>query len=146
MAENVPQTLSNHVRLQPPFHFFVLPITGIALILAIINVVRHYDVLEAWAVVALCAAAGVAVPFIRLNALKAQDRVIRLEERMRLAAILSEPSKSRIGDLTESQLIALRFAPDAELPALVDKALKNKLSSADIKKSVVNWRADTFRV
>lgn len=146
MAENVPQTLSNHVRLQPPFHFFVLPVTATALILSIINVVRHYDVLEAWALVTLCAAAGVAAPFIRLNALKAQDRVIRLEERMRLAAILSEPNKSRIGELTESQLVALRFASDAELAALVDKALKNKLSSADIKKSVVNWRPDTFRV
>jgi hypothetical protein len=116
------------------------------LILAIVNVVRHYDLLEAWALVVLASAATVAAPLIRVNALKAQDRVIRLEERMRLAAILNEPLKSRIGELTESQLIAIRFCPDAELPGLVDKSLKSKLSASDIKKSIVNWRADTFRV
>jgi hypothetical protein len=146
MAEKLPQTLANHVRLHPPFHFFVLPVTATALILAIVNVVRHYDLLEAWALVVLASAATVAAPLIRVNALKAQDRVIRLEERMRLAAILNEPLKSRIGELTESQLIAIRFCPDAELPGLVDKSLKSKLSASDIKKSIVNWRPDTFRV
>src|ERR1035438_347034 len=122
MAEKLPQTLANHVRFQPPFHFFVLPVTATALILAIINVVRHYDSLGPWALVLLALAATVAAPLIRINALKAQDRVIRLEERMRLASILNEPLKSRIGELTEPQLIALRFCSDAELPGLVDKS------------------------
>jgi hypothetical protein len=72
--------------------------------------------------------------------------VIRLEERLRLASVLNEPLKSRSGDLTESQLIALRFSSDAELAGLVDKSLNSKLSAADIKKSIVNWRADIFRV
>jgi hypothetical protein len=94
----------------------------------------------------LALAATVAAPLIRINALKAQDRVIRLEERMRLASILNEPLKSRIVELTEPQLIALRFCSDAELPGLVDKSLNNRLSPADIKKSIVNWRPDTFRV
>ncbi len=146
MAEKLPQTLSNHVRLHPPFHFFALPMTATASILAIVNVFRHYDVLEAWTVVVLALGATVGTLLSRVNALKAQDRVIRLEERLRLAAILKEPLKSRIGDLTESQLVAIRFAPDAELPGLVDKALNSKLSSPDIKKSIVVWRADTFRV
>jgi Family of unknown function (DUF6526) len=146
MAERLPQTLANHVRFQPPFHFVVLPITATALILAIINVVRHYDLLGAWTLVLLALAATVAAPLIRINALKAQDRVIRLEERMRLASILNEPIKSRIGELTEAQLIALRFCPDAELPGLVDKSLQSKLSGSDIKKLIVNWRADIFRV
>ena len=146
MAEKLPQTLANHVRLQPPFHLFVLPVTATSLILAIINVVRHYDLLEAWALVALASAAAVAAPLIRINALKAQDRVIRLEERMRLASVLNDPLKSRIGGLTESQLIALRFCPDAELSGLVEKSLSNNLSGGDIKKLIVNWRADTFRV
>jgi Family of unknown function (DUF6526) len=146
MAEKLPQTLANHVRFQPPFHFFVLPATATALILAIVNVIRHYDLLEAWALVTLAAAAAVAAPLIRLNALKAQDRVIRLEERLRLASILNESQRSRIGELTESQLIAIRFASDSELPGLVDKTLQSKLSGADIKKSIVQWRADTFRV
>lgn len=146
MAEKVPQTLANHVRWQPPLHFFAMPLTLAALILAIINVVRHYDSMEAWALTLLALAATVVAPMTRINALKAQDRVIRLEERMRLASVLNEPLKSRIGELTEAQLIALRFCPDAELPGLVDKSLQNKLSGRDIKKSIVHWRADTFRV
>ena len=146
MPENPPQSLSNHVRFHPPFHFFVLPATATAFVLAIINVVRHYELLEAWTLVTLAAAAIVAAFLIRINALKAQDRVIRLEERLRLSALLNEPLKSRIGDLTESQLIAIRFASDGELPSLVAKALDTKMSNADIKKSIVNWRADNFRV
>jgi hypothetical protein len=146
MAEKVPQTLANHVRLQPPFHFFVLPVAATALILAVINVVRNYESLAAWALALLALAFTVAAPMIRINALKAQDRVIRLEERIRLASVLNEPLKSRIGELTEAQLVALRFCPDAELPGLVDKSLQNKLSGRDIKKSIVHWRADTFRV
>jgi hypothetical protein len=146
MAEKLPQTLANHVRLHPPFHFFVLPATATAFILAIINVIRHYDLLDAWALVVLAAAAMVAAFLIRINALKAQDRVIRLEERLRLAALLNEPLKSRIGELTESQLIAIRFASDGELAGLVGKALNAKMSGGDIKKSIVHWRADTFRV
>lgn len=146
MAERLPQTLANHVRLHAPFHFFVLPATATALILAIINVVRHYDLLEAWTLLVLAAAASVAAPLIRINALKAQDRVIRLEERMRLATLLKEAQKSRIDELTEPQLIAIRFASDGELPGLVDQAVQKKLSSKDIKKAIVHWRADTFRV
>lgn len=146
MAEKLPQTLANHVRLHPPFHFVALPMTAIASILAIVNVVRHYQVLEAWTVLLLAVGATMGTLLSRVNALKAQDRVIRLEERMRLASILNEPLKSRIGDLTEGQLIAIRFASDSELQGLVDKALKSKMSPPDIKKSITVWRADTFRV
>jgi hypothetical protein len=146
MAERLPQTMANHVRLHPPFHFFVLPGSAVALILAIINVVRHYDLLAAWTLVLMAAVLAMAGLLTRVSALKAQDRVIRLEERIRMAALLNEPLKSRIGELTEPQLIAIRFCSDAELTGLVDKSLKNNLSSKDIKKSIVNWRADTFRV
>ncbi len=146
MAEKLPQTMANHVRLHPPFHFFVLPGSAVALILAIINVVRHYDRLSSWILVLMAAVLAVAGLLTRVSALKAQDRVIRLEERLRLMALLNEPLKSRIGELSEPQLIAIRFCSDAELPGLVDKSLKNNLSSKDIKKSIVNWRADTFRV
>jgi hypothetical protein len=146
MAERLPQTLENHARLHPPFHFFVLPGAAIALILAITNAVRHYELLEAWTLVVLAAVGLMAGLLSRINALKAQDRVIRLEERLRLAAILNEAQKAKIAELTESQLIAIRFASDGELSALVDKAVQNKLSNKDIKKSIVHWRADTFRV
>jgi len=146
MAENLPQTMANHVRFHPPFHGFALPVSAISLIMAIVNVVLHYDVLAAWTILLMAAALVMTALLSRINALKAQDRVIRLEERLRLSALLNDPLKSRIGELTEPQLIAIRFCSDAELTSLVDKSLKNNLSSKDIKKSIVNWRADTFRV
>ena len=82
---------------------------------------------------------------IRLYALKVQDRIIRLEERLRMHELFSEPLKSRIGEFTESQLIALRFASDAELPALAEKALQG-LDQKQIKASIKTWRPDYFRV
>jgi hypothetical protein len=146
MAEKVSQTYANHVRLHPPFHFFLIPSALVLLILTIVNVVRHYDLLESWILLLIGVMAPIAILLIRVNPLRAQDRVIRLEERLRLAALLNDPLKSRIGDLTESQLVALRFASDAEVAALAEKALKEQMKAADIKKAVVSWRADLFRV
>ena len=96
--------------------------------------------------VVIALAALMAIFKIRLNALRVQDRVIRLEERLRLATILPEPLRARIPELTVGQLIALRFASDAELPALVQKTLNEKLSRDDIRKSIQNWRTDDWRV
>jgi hypothetical protein len=107
--------------------------------------VRHPSVHSAWMVVVTVALLVLAVK-MRLYALKVQERVIRLEERLRLSTLLAEPLRSRIGELTESQLIALRFASDAEIPALVSGTLTNNWSRAEIKKQITNWRADWFRV
>ncbi len=139
------QTYANHARLDPPFHFFLGPVAIITVGIAIYNAFAHFSLLALWFVV-LAVAFVVAILKIRLYALKAQDRVIRLEERLRLSMLLDEPLRSRIGDLTEGQLIALRFACDAECPGLVEKALTSKLAGKDIKKAIVNWRADYFRV
>jgi hypothetical protein len=83
---------------------------------------------------------------LRLYPLKAQDRIIRLEEQLRLFQLLPQGLRGRCVELNEAQLIALRFAPDAEVPALVEKALAASLSQRDIKQAIVNWRPDYFRV
>jgi hypothetical protein len=146
MAEKLPQTYANHVRWQPLFHFFLMPCAIAVLIMSIVNVVKHYDVLAAWIFLLLGVMAPIAVLLIRINPLKAQDRLIRLEERMRLESLLKEPLRSRIGELKASQLVALRFACDAEIPGLVEKTLNANMQGKDIKKAIVTWRADTFRV
>ena len=143
-----PQSYAHHTRWDPPFHFFILPVFALAVIVAIIHAIMHinHHPLHSVMLVVFALAALVAIFKIRLNALKVQDRLIRLEERLRLASILQEPLRSRIPELTESQLIGLRFASDAELPALVQRALTEKLSCSDIKKSIQTWRPDNFRV
>ena len=146
MPDKTPQTYANHVRMHPPFHFFLMPATLLLLILVIVNVVRHPDTLESWILVLIGIMAPVAVVLIRVNPLKVQDRVIRLEERERMEALLPANLKARIGELTESQIVALRFASDAELPGLVDNALGSRMPGKDIKKAIRTWRADTFRV
>ena len=145
MAETT-QTYANHTRFHPPFHFFLAPGSIVLLVLTIINVIYHYRRLDAWILLLMGVLFFVAVFLLRLNPLRAQDRVIRLEERLRLQALMSAELASRINDLTESQLIALRFASDNELPGLVAKVLAERMQSKDIKKAIVTWRADTFRV
>ncbi|MFZ0951379.1 MAG: DUF6526 family protein [Candidatus Sulfotelmatobacter sp.] len=145
MAERKPQTFANHARFDPLFHFFVLPVFVLSTLAAIVLFLWHPSLRCAWRFV-LLAAGTVAVFKIRLYALRVQDRVIRLEERLRLASLLPESSRSRIPELTESQLIALRFASDTELPMLAQRALAEKLSAADIKKAIQTWRPDYWRV
>ena len=145
MPEKMPQTFANYTRLDPPFHMFVVPVAGISLLVAIWYLIQNPSFYSAWLVV-VAVAAIVLVLKTRTYALKAQDRVIRLEERLRLASLLPQSLCSRIGELTESQLIALRFASDPELPGLVEKTLSGKLASADIKKGIVTWRPDYWRI
>jgi hypothetical protein len=110
-----------------------------------VYLIRHPGLAAAWMVI-LSIALLVLAFLTRINPLKVQDRLIRMEERLRLAALLSEPLRSRIADLTEQQLVALRFASDAEIPQLVEETLSGNLSSKDIKKKIQNWRPDYFRV
>jgi hypothetical protein len=139
------QSLATHTRFDPPFHFFALPIFAITLIWSIVHVVREPSLWSGWMVVFMLGAL-VALFKIRLNALRVQDRVIRLEERLRLASLVDDAWRPKIPLLTVSQLIGLRFASDAELPALADRALREKMSRADIKKAIKNWRPDDWRV
>lgn len=139
------QNLSNHVKYDPSYHFFLLPVMTINIIMAIIHLVRFPRFSSVWLLI-LALAAMVVIGRIRVYALRVQDRVIRLEERLRLMSLLPEPLRARIGELSDRQLIGLRFASDQELPALVQRALDEKLSLADIKKSVVTWRPDYSRI
>jgi hypothetical protein len=140
-----PQSYAHHAKFDPAFHFFVLPVLAINVIAAIYHLVRFPGLGSAWFLVLSLALAALAGR-TRAFATKLQDRVIRLEERIRMTARLPEPLRSRIGELTDSQFVGLRFASDAELPALVQRALDEKLSRTDIKKAVTNWRPDYSRV
>ncbi len=143
--EKKPQSFANHAKFDPPFHFFVLPVLAVNVIAACYHLFRFPGVGSAWFLVLSLALLTLAVR-TRAFATKLQDRVIRVEERLRLTAVLPEPLCSRIGELTDSQLVGLRFASDGELPALVQRAIAEKLSRTDIKKAVTNWRPDYSRV
>jgi hypothetical protein len=145
MIEKSRQDLAHHVRFDPPFHFFVLPVFGISALVSVVVLVRHPGFYSAWGVV-LAMAALVAVTRIRINALRVQDRVIRLEERLRLSALLAEGQRPQIARLSEDQLIGLRFASDEEVAGLAQQALSENRSGRDIKKMVRRWRPDYWRV
>jgi len=83
---------------------------------------------------------------MRIYPLKVQDRVIRLEERLRLSMLLDDKLRHRIPELTEDQLIALRFASDDEVPKLVTEVLEKKLTRKEIKERIETWRPDNWRV
>jgi len=145
MAEAVPQTYANHRRYDPPFHVFIFGVLAISLLVSLWQLVRGPGFTTAW--IFLVFAALLVLCFkVRLYALKVQDRVIRLEERLRLRELLPEPLRSRIGELTEGQLIGLRFASDGEVADLVKQALDEKLPREEIKKRVRTWRPDDSRV
>jgi hypothetical protein len=145
MADKKPQTFANHTRWDPLFHFFALPVFLLLAIGGMVHFIWRPGLHSALMFVVAVALAVVVVK-VRNYALRVQDRVIRLEERLRLASLLPEPLRSRIPELTEAQLIGLRFASDAELPKLAERALTEKLSKADIKKAIHTWRPDYWRV
>jgi hypothetical protein len=152
MAEKRPQTFANHSRLDPPFHFFVLPVFVLGLVLTLIHFFYHlresdfHGNFHAFLLILLALAVLTLTFRVRLYSLKVQDRVIRLEERLRLMQLLNEPLRSRIPELTEGQLCGLRFASDAEVAKLAERALNEKLSRKDIKKAIQDWRPDYWRV
>jgi len=145
MPDQMPQTFANHTRFDPPYHFFVIPVLAITVLVTIWNLIQNASFYSAWMVVVALALVVLALK-CRLYALKVQTRVIRLEERLRLVTLLPESLRAKIPQLTEGQLVALRFASDAEIPGLVEKALAASLPNTEIKKAIVNWRPDYFRV
>jgi hypothetical protein len=139
------QNYANHARYVPLYHFVAGPILIANAIYAIWHLKDGVSLgsgLYAATAVALVLAAF----FARFFALKAQDRVIRLEMRMRLRDVLPPSQHAEINQLALNQIVALRFASDAELPALVALALKDNLGGRDIKKRIATWVPDYDRV
>jgi hypothetical protein len=145
MAAKVPQTYANHARFVPGFHFVAAFLVLAYLVFTVVQIFRS----PSWMTVA-AAAAAVALLLVwwyeRAFVLAVQDRVIRLEMQLRLQRLLPDDLRSRLGEITKDQFIALRFASDAELPALVRKVLDGRITDRkQIKMAVKDWQADHWR-
>jgi hypothetical protein len=145
MGQRQPQTFANHRRIVPLYHIVIFGILAINLIWRLVQLVRStswqslLDLLLAFALMGLSL-------YARTFALTVQDRVIRLEMRLRLMGILPADLKGRIAELTRDQFVALRFASDAEMADLMREVLTNNIRSRDeIKRRIKNWTPDYLR-
>lgn len=145
MAQPSPQTLENHARILPVYHYVALPLLVVNLFFTLYQAVVAFS----WPnLVAFGLALGLILLFFlaRVMALSVQDRVIRLEETLRMRALLPADLQPRIGEFTVKQLVALRFASDGELADLARQVLDGKIHDQKaIKKMVREWRADYQR-
>lgn len=140
-----PQNLSNHARYVPGYHFVLAGILLVILGWQIVILARHPG-FPAFVGLLLAVALILMFWYMRVFAVTVQDRVIRLEERMRMERLLGAELKGRIGEFTPRQLVALRFASDAELPVLAKRVLEEKIASDKaIKAMIREWRADHLR-
>lgn len=146
------QSYRNHARMDPPFHFFVAPVLLINVFVTLWVLIRvaihegsRHLLVNVWVfimAVALLMLAGVA----RSSALRAQDRLIRLEEQLRYQRLLGPAELLTAQGLSLQQVIALRFASDAELPGLLRRASAEGMTPKAIKQAVTDWRVDPYRV
>jgi hypothetical protein len=145
MAEKIPQTFENHGRVLPAYHYVAFPLFVINFFFALYQAVVHFS----WSnLIGLGLAVALVLLFFiaRMMANAVQDRVIRLEERMRMRELLPADLTPRIHEFSVKQLVALRFASDGELPALARKVLDEKLTDQKaIKQMITHWRADYQR-
>jgi hypothetical protein len=148
MSQSSEQNLKNHGRLDPPFHIVLFFILIANLIFSVVHMIRHHA--DAWFAGPWFVVLSIAVfiPFFKLRTypLKVQDRVIRLEERIRLQALAPAAWHAQIYKLSEDQLIGLRFAADDEVVELAKQALEHNLTRKQIKERIKSWRADNWRI
>ena len=143
MAE---QTFANHGKFFPPFHFFVVPVLTINLVYALYAWGKSGFSLAGFLQVLVALALPLGFLSARMMALKVQDRVIRLEEQLRYDRLLPTDLRTRIGEFSVDQCIALRFASDSELPLLARKVLDDKVTGRKVIKQMVrNWKPDYLR-
>jgi len=145
MTNHPPQTRDNHVRLHPPFHFFFSLAVLLLFAVSVYEAIRNPGLSSA-AQVLLVLVVGTVGVLARTYALKVQDRVIRLEEQLRLSHLMDAEYDRTIHALSEAQLVALRFASDDELPSLAKRAAAEHLDGKAIKAAIRNWRPDYWRV
>jgi hypothetical protein len=145
MSESKLQDFRNHARFDPPYHMVLFAVLLVNLAIAITYTVTHFSIFSGWLTIMSIA---VFIPFAKLRTypLKVQDRVIRLEERIRLQALAPSEWHAQIYRLSEDQLIGLRFAADEEVVELAKEALEGNLSRKQIKERIKDWRADEWRI
>ena len=144
------QTYATHRRYDPRFHFIVIPILAINALVSLYFAYRALgrpNVLFAfWGAIVALALVLLSLS-VRAYATALQDRIIRMEERLRLERVLPDDLRSRVGELTTGQLVALRFCDDAQVGELTRDILAGEVRGReDIKKRITNWRADHHRV
>jgi hypothetical protein len=146
MANEKPQNFENHTRLVPPFHMFVLPVLLVNLGGSIYRLVKIGISYNSVFGVLLALALFMLAFYARVFALAVQDRVIRLEMRLRLAELLPSELRPRVAEFTAGQMVSLRFASDAELPTLARKVLDDKMNDRKaIKRLIKDWQGDYLR-
>ena len=142
MAE---QTFKSHRRYIPAYHFFALPVLILNVVAQVLYFLKWRTPYKLFMIVVAIALVVVAFA-VRGMVARVQDRVIRLEERMRLANLLPIEMHAGINDLTAAQLVGLRFASDVEVAALAQRCMNGELTKRDqIKKEIKNWRPDNLR-
>jgi uncharacterized membrane protein YciS (DUF1049 family) len=140
------QTFSNHVRFVPPFHFFAVPVLAVNLFWSLYLLWKLGFSFATIFGVIFAAALAIAILEARLFALAVQDRVIRLEERLRYERVLPADLRTRCGELSIGQIVSLRFACDEELPVLARKVLDEKVTERKaIKQLIKSWKPDYQR-
>lgn len=145
MSDHEPQSFANHARFVPPFHFGVFGILVLNLLLSLYRIARIPSLESGMALLLAVALLGMFF-YLRVFPLTVQDRLIRLEMRLRLREVLPPELRGRIGELDVDQLVALRFASDPELPELMREVLDKKIMSrTEIKKKIREWQADDLR-
>jgi uncharacterized protein DUF6526 len=144
MAERE-QSYRKHARWLPLFHFFVIPVLAVNVLASAWRLIQIPGLATVYGVVFAVALLGLGF-LSRTQALTVQDRLIRLEMRLKLRQLLPPDLQPRINDLTHRQMVALRFASDAELPELIREVLAGRLTtSKDIKMRVKTWQSDWLR-
>ena len=139
------QRYANHRRVYPLFHFVVQPILALNVVVELVRLARTPSLERGWALV-VAVAIVLASAAARVMALTVQNRVIRMEQQLRLALLLGAGAQPDVGRLPLGQLIALRFASDEEVPGLVRRAASGELRTPDqLKRAIRHWQPDHLR-